>query len=150
MRADNSHHLVAATRRRREQTLAKARQALQELKDSSQPVTIAGVAARAGVSRAWLYAETDLRQQIEALHVKAITARPAAEPAERATDASLRQRLALANHRIRELIDNNHQLRDQIAHLHGQLRTAKLGCTSVADTVNNTNSQLKPRARSSG
>ena len=39
--------------------------------------------------------------------------------------------------RIRELTDDNHHLRDQIARLHGQLRTARLG-GPVADSVHDT------------
>jgi len=150
MRADNSHHLAAATQRRREHTLARARKALRELEDSGQPITIAALAAKAGVSRAWLYAETDLRQQIHALRDRTPTPPLAARPSERASDPSLRQRLALAHQRIRQLTDDNQHLRDQIARLHGQLRTTKLGATPVADTVHDTNDLLKQPARSSG
>src|SRR5437764_555708 len=114
MRADNSHHLAAATRRRREQTLARAHKALQELEDSGQPITIAALAARARVSRAWLYAEPELRQQINALRDKTPATRPVAPPGQRASDASLHQRLVLAHERIRELTDDNQHLRDQI------------------------------------
>jgi hypothetical protein len=67
MRADNSRHLVAAAQRRSDQTLARAQQALRELQTAGQPISVAAVAARAGVSRAWLYTQPELRQQITAL-----------------------------------------------------------------------------------
>ncbi len=147
MRADNSHHLAAATQRRREQTLARARQALRELESSGVTVTVAAIAAKAGVSRAWLYAETELRQQIDALRGRTLSTPQT--PVERSSDASLRHRLALAHQRIRELTDDNHKLRDQIARLHGQLRTARLGGPAT-DTVHDTDALLTPPARSSG
>jgi hypothetical protein len=141
MRADNSHHLAAAARRRREQTLARAQQALRELENSGGAVTVAALAAKAGVSRAWVYAEPELRQQIHALRGRTLSAPPA--PVERSSDASLRHRLALAHQRIRELTDDNQHLRDQIAQLHGQLRTARLG-SPVADSIHDTNGLLTP------
>ena len=54
---------------------------------------------------------------------------------EPASDASLRNRLSLAHQRIRELDDENHRLHDQIAHLHGQLRTARLGTSKTPSTT---------------
>jgi hypothetical protein len=142
MHADNSAHLTAAARRRSEQTLARARAALRELQDAGQPITITALAARAGVSRGWLYTQHELRQQISPPHAPA-PAQPASN-AERASSASLRQRLTLAHQRIRDLSDDNQQLRDQIASLHGQLRAARLGSPHVTDTVHDTNSQVRP------
>jgi ribosomal protein L29 len=138
MRADNSHHLAEAARRRREQTLTRARQALQQLQDSGQPVTITTVAAHAGVSRAWLYTETDIRARINALRSRpaTTTTTPATEPG---SGQSLRNRLTLAHQHIRELTDQNRQLRDQIARLHGQLRASKIPNSHDIDTVHDTN-----------
>lgn len=137
MRADNSAHLAAAARRRSEQTLARARKALRELSDAGAPITVSAVAARAGVSRAWLYTQAELRQQINAQ--RGVPPNRPTKPAAPASDASLRQRLNLAHTRIRELTDENAQLRHQIAQLHGQLRAAKLGHHSlIADTVHDT------------
>jgi hypothetical protein len=148
-RADNSHHLVAAARRRREQTLARAHEALRDLESSGAAVTIAAVAAKAGVSRAWLYAQTDLRHRLNALRHGPAPVPPATT--EPSSAASLRGRLALAHQRIRELTDDNRHLRDQISRLHGQLRTAKLGANAhVSDSVHDTNTQLTTPARASG
>jgi Family of unknown function (DUF6262) len=126
MRADNSRYLADAARQRSEQTMARARQAITEMQAAGQPVTIAAVAARARISRAWLYTQAELRQQITAHPGKAAPARTAAP----ASDPSLRQRLTLAHMRIAELADTNKQLRNQIATLHGQLRAATLRTAS--------------------
>jgi hypothetical protein len=147
MRADNSHHLAAAATQRHEQTLARAHQALHDLEASGGAVTITAIAAKAHVSRAWLYAQTDLRQRLNALRDRTGTTPPA--PAEPCTDASLRSRLTLAHQRIRELTDDNQHLRDQIARLHGQLRVAKLSAP-VTDAVHDTDVLLTTSPRSSG
>jgi hypothetical protein len=144
MRADNSHHLAEAARRRREQTLTRARQALQQLEDSGQPVTIATAAAHAGVSRAWLYAQTEIRARIDALRHRppTTTTTPVTEPG---SGESLRNRLTLAHQRIRELTDQNRQLRDQIARLHGQLRASKIPNSHDSDAVHDTNNLVTPQ-----
>jgi hypothetical protein len=95
--------IVAAARRRHELTRAKAIQALRELERSGAPVSFVAVAQAAGISRSWLYVQDDLRKEITRL--RPLTAgRPAtaAIPAtQRASDASLRRRLELAEQRIR-------------------------------------------------
>lgn len=139
MRADNSRHLAEAARRRREQTLTRAHHALQQLEASGQPVTVAALATHAGVSRAWLYAETDLRTRIDALRNQTNHTTTTRPPADAGSEASLRNRLTLAHQRIHELTDQNRQLRDQIAYLHGQLRVSKIPNSPVADTVHDTN-----------
>lgn len=141
MRRDNSHHLVAAAQRRRADTLERARQALQELDETGQRRTIMQIATHAGVSRSWLYAQPELRDQLRRL--TAISER-VESPAriEPGSDASLRQRLTLAHERIRELDDETRQLRNQIALLHGQLRANRIATTHVTDTVHDANNQL--------
>jgi hypothetical protein len=142
MRCDNSHHLVAAAQRRRADTLERARQALQELDETGQRRTIMQIAAHAGVSRSWLYAQPELRDQVRRLTAISETAESAPERIERGSDASLRQRITLANERIREHDDENRQLRNQIALLHGELRANRIAGTHVTDTVHDANPQL--------
>jgi hypothetical protein len=56
--------LSEAAARRHELTRAKAIQALRELDRSGQPVTFAGIASAAGISRSWLYTQPDISDQI--------------------------------------------------------------------------------------
>lgn len=139
MRPDNTHHLLAAAQRRRDSTLERAQRTLRNLSESGQRYTVTDIAARAGVSRAWLYAQTGLRDQIDQLTGQRSTSRPVIDQTQRSTDPSLRQRLALAHTRIRELDDENRHLRDQIAQLHGELRATRLSGGAVVDTVHNAN-----------
>ena len=144
MRPDNSHHLIAAAQRRRADTLQRARKALQDLGETGQQRTVTQIAAHAGVSRSWLYAQPELREQLRQLTATPQPAESAPPRMERTSDASLRQRLTLAHERIRELDNDNRHLRDQIALLHGQLRANRIAATHITDTVHDANTQLTP------
>jgi len=90
MRRDNSQHLVAAAQRRRANTLERARQALQELGETGERRTVMQIAAHAGFSRSWLYAQRELRDQIRRLTAISETAESIPARIERGSDASLR------------------------------------------------------------
>lgn len=126
MPADHPRHLADHARQRHHQTLDRAQQALTELADTEQPVTVALLADRAGVSRSWIYTQPALRDQIQQLHQHRASTGFVRDTVTRATDDSLRQRLALAHERINQLRTENQQLRDALAHAHGQLRAARL------------------------
>ncbi len=125
MPADNSAHLVAAAQRRSQTTRQRATAALRRLHASGQPVNFDSLAREAGVSRSWLYAQPDLRAEVDRLRERA---RPAAGPAvpdrQRGTDASLLRRLELATQRIRELEADNKRLRHALAEALGERRIA--------------------------
>jgi Family of unknown function (DUF6262) len=63
--------LTEAAARRHELTRSKAVQALRELDRAGTPVTFAGVAQAAGVSRSWLYTQPDISGQIRRLRQQA-------------------------------------------------------------------------------
>ena len=136
MRSDNSIHLATAAQKRHETTRIKAIAALHDLDQTGAPINFAAVAEHAGVSRSWLYTQTDLKDEIRriAAHRDPRPATPASRR-EPASEASLRNRLSLAHQRIRELDNENHRLRDQIAHLHGQLRTTRLATSKTPSTT---------------
>jgi hypothetical protein len=119
--------LARAAARRHELTRARAIQALRELGRSGAPVTFAGVAQAAGISRSWLYTQPDISSQIRRLRQETSSAVPAgAVPAgQQATDASLRARLAAALDRNKQLADENARLRRQLTHALGDQRSAR-------------------------
>ena len=102
-------------------------QALRELDRAGIPVTFAGVAQAAGISRSWLYTQPDISSQIRRLRQKADGAGPAGAipAAQRATDASLRARLTAALGRNKQLADDNARLRRQLARALGDQRSAR-------------------------
>ena len=87
----------------------------------------ARVAREAGISRSWLYTQPDITSQILRLREKTDGAGAArAIPAgQRATDSSLRARLAAALDRSRQLADENARLRRQLARALGDQRSAR-------------------------
>jgi hypothetical protein len=122
-RPDNSRHLIKAAQQRAALTRSKAVQALRTLHADGHPVTFDAVAKYAGVSRSWLYTQPDLRAEIERLRQNRAAPEPTLDyRSQRASEASLRQRLEAANDRIRRLNDENHRLRQQLAHALGQRR----------------------------
>jgi hypothetical protein len=117
--------LVTAARQRHEYTRAKAIQALRELDRTGTAITFQSVAQTAQVSRSWLYAQPDIRTEIQRLRN---TTRHAPTPpipaAQRSTAASLRRRLDATQDRVRRLTEENQRLRRQLAQALGEQRRA--------------------------
>jgi Family of unknown function (DUF6262) len=124
MRADNTDRLRRASRQRAEQTRARALAALETM--GSAPITVARLAAAAGVSRSWIYTQPEL---LERTSVGA-TERPPRHDVEipetqRASTTSLQRRLEIAHHRVRQLTHENSQLRDELSLAYGRLRAER-------------------------
>ncbi|MGH3502753.1 MAG: DUF6262 family protein [Nocardioidaceae bacterium] len=137
MRADNSHHLIAAARERAEATRTRALRALRRLDETGAAVTFEAIAREADVSRSWLYGQADLRAEIEALRTRTRPCSPApvTPQRQRASDASLLRRLEVATTRLRQLEEDNQQLQEALAEALGKARTARItGRSSGHDT----------------
>lgn len=126
MRADNTAHLRAAVTRRQRDTQRRAQAALAELQAAAKPITVAGLAATAGVARSWIYTQPEPLQQIRQ-HRSGERRRPPAA----ASEASSQQRLEAAHQRIRDLSTENKKLRDQLAKAHGTLRAHRIASTTT-------------------
>ena len=126
MRADNSHHVIQAARLRAQQTRQRAVTALRRMDAAGQHITFDAVSREAGVSRSWLYAQEDLRTEIERLRQRHSATSSAQVPPQRqrASDTSLLRRLEAATARIRQLETDNQQLRDALARTLGERRAA--------------------------
>ncbi len=118
--------VAAAAARRTLEAEQRVGGALREFDREGVTVTFASVAERARVSRAFLYQHAALREEIEALRA-AQAAAPARLPVRhRASDASLRARLRAAlddSQRQREEIA---RLREELALAHGRVRELEL------------------------
>jgi hypothetical protein len=123
-RADNTRFLTQATAERHQETLRKASDAIARLDSSGQPVNFSAVAAAAGVSRASLYRDPDIRDLIS--RIRSAPSRSAATraAAQRATAESLRTRLNTARAEITRLRAENTMLREQAARRLGEQRAA--------------------------
>jgi hypothetical protein len=104
----------------------RARHAIAELDRRGQPVTFLAVATEAGVSARYLYSHPQLRAAIEQFRDEQhrTPSRPSRHP--RASDESLRARLRGVLEENKRLRSENAQLRDELAHAHGEVRELKL------------------------
>lgn len=106
--------------------------AVRKLDRAGQPVTVAGVAALAGVDRSYVYDHPDLLEEIRALR-SATPLRLAPRPAaDRATLASLQARLAGAHEEIARLKAENRKLHDRLAVALGDAWNGEIAAGSVA------------------
>lgn len=121
MRADNTSHLAAAAQQRSEQARSRAENALTQLIAARQPLTVAGLARVAAVSRSWLYTQPDLLEQLQQRSADKTTH---STTVTRASESSLQRRPELAHQRITQQTEEIRKLRDQLARAHGDLRAA--------------------------
>jgi hypothetical protein len=106
-----------AAARKHDATLARSGAALREVDRAGNVINFQAVARAGGVSRQWLYQQPDLRREIEQLRTASVNTGPGVPAGQRATEASLRQR-------IRSLLDENHRLRGEADGLRAELALA--------------------------
>jgi hypothetical protein len=129
MLADNSSHLRAAARSKHEATRSRALAALAKLEAEDTPVTVTALAKAAGVARSWIYTQPDLMDRIAAAPERPVNSAPT-----RTTDESWQRRLELAHQRIKDLTEENKQLRTQLALAHGQRRADQIASVRTLST----------------
>ena len=118
--------LADAAARRTLEAEQRVQGALFELDRAGAAVTFAAVAKRAGVSRVFLYEHAELRAQVEALRA-AQAAAPARLPVrQRASDPSLRARLRAALDEMKRQREEITALREELALAHGRVRELEL------------------------
>ena len=123
MRADNTEFLQKAAAVRSERTRRKAIETLDRLQRDGAPLTVAGLARAAGVARSWIYTQPDLLARIT---TERPDTRPETTDRTGASDESWQRRIELAHQRIKQLSEENRQLRDQLAIAHGQRRAEQI------------------------
>ena len=129
MLADNSSYLRAAARSKREATRRRAFTALAKLEADGTRVTVTALAKAARVARSWIYTQPDLMERIAA------ATECAAKPAPtRSTDESWQRQLELAHQRIKDLTQENEQLRTQLALAHGHRRADQIASVRTLST----------------
>jgi TolA-binding protein len=120
--ADRLQGLREAAQARHDATLRRAENTLRQLAKKGGPITFRRVAEEAGVSRAWLYRQDELRAQIDQLRATPASRASSLPAAERATVDSLRQQLRAYRSEIARLRLENQTLREQLAHHLGSRR----------------------------
>jgi predicted RNase H-like nuclease (RuvC/YqgF family) len=113
---------AAVVRHRR--AVERAEQALRDLDRDGGPISFQSVARRAGVSRQWLYTQPAIRQAIEQLRERSSERTDRVPARQRATEASLRQRLETLRAENQRLRQENADLKTELAIAYGQQRRA--------------------------
>jgi cell division protein FtsB len=116
--------LGRAAAARHELAVTRARRALLELDREGAAISFQAVARRAGVSRQWLYTQPELREQIERLRDQPRSKADGVPARQRATEASLRQRIQSLRAENRRLREENASLKDELAIAYGHQRAA--------------------------
>lgn len=114
-------HLAAWQAERREHKRNDIREAIRRLDKRRAPINFAIVAEEAGVDRSWLYSQTDLAVEIRRLRDQSQAGLAPRQQPERASDASLRARLAATHEALCAARSENSQLRSQIQDLREEL-----------------------------
>ena len=118
--------LLDAAARRTLDAEQRVRGALREFDRQGAEITFASAAQRAQVSRAFLYQHAELRAEIEALRTAQASA-PASLPTRQpASDASLRVRLRAALDEGQRRREEIARLREELALAHGRVRELEL------------------------
>src|SRR5919108_2110556 len=108
---------AAAERHRR--AVERAQRALRDLNAEGAAVSFQAVARRAGISRQWLYTQPALRAEIEQLRDRARARTDGVPARQRATEASLRQRLDTLRAENQRLREENANLKTELAIAYG-------------------------------
>ena len=124
---------AAAARRRR--AIERAERALRDLDTKGAQISFQSVARRAGVSRQWLYTQPVLRAKIEQLRDRRPARANGVPTRQRATEASLRQRIETLRAENQRLRQENANLKTELAIAYGRQRSRSTG-DSTAVPIN--------------
>lgn len=134
MSAERASALRAAAATRSLDAEQRARKALAALDEHGDSITFKAVAARAKVSRQFLYSHDDLRSAIEQRRGRQLRASPPVPARERATEDSTRARLRVTLDENKRLRDEIADLREELALAHGRVREVELAKRATRPT----------------
>jgi polyhydroxyalkanoate synthesis regulator phasin len=146
---DRTAAAIEARRRATGQKLRQVQDAITELRRRKMPVTYPAVARRAGVSRTFLYENTEARALIrEAISKSAGQRAQAQADADDQIDRSWRERALNAEAALTTAHAEIRAQRDRIAALMGQIRDLEHEWTQeTAQRITTQNTTLKQRVR---
>lgn len=117
----NTSGLVAHAQRKAQEARERVTEAIDRLVAERTPITFNAVAEAAGVTRAYLYAQADLRDRIDALRERQGQLRSLARRERGRTDKSNDVLLAAKDKRIRELEAEVERLKRELKAALGKL-----------------------------
>lgn len=118
----NTNGLKRAARERSDAARQRAMAVVREMQAEEEALTFRSVAARAQVSRAWLYRDKPVREQI--LKLRQGGSRTTGESPSRRQQISHERIVATLRLRIRSLEESNRELKQQLEIAYGRLAVA--------------------------
>lgn len=107
--------------------LKKTDEAIKRLIKTDKPINFNTVAEEAGVSKAWLYKETEVSERIKRLREQSSSKKPSARTTtSKVGDASKDALIATLKSRVRELESENNDLKKQLEVVYGKLHDATM------------------------
>jgi hypothetical protein len=114
--------LAKAANARHQRAVERAERALRELDREGAAISFQSIAQRGGISRQWLYTQPALRAEIERLRERQPTRSDGVPARQRASEASLRQRVETLRAENQRLREENADLKTELAIAYGQQR----------------------------
>ncbi|PID42046.1 MAG: transposase [Proteobacteria bacterium] len=123
----NTTGLASSAASKKESTLKKTQTAISELLKANDMINFNTVAEKAGVSKAWLYRETDIADRIKRLRDQQANKEPKVyKETQRASDASKSALVTTLKARVKELEVENRELKKQLEVVYGKLHDASM------------------------
>lgn len=122
--ANNTRYLVEASRRRATEARDRAEQAIAAVARAGTRPTMVEIARTAGVSRSWLYTQTDLVTAIG--HLQQRCPSPVRTGPQPATIDSLQTRVEALTHRNTQLRAEVRDLTHRLEAAHGEIRRLRI------------------------
>lgn len=116
----NTSGIKAAAQKKREAAFAKAEEAIKKLVKEKKSINFESIAEAAGVTRAWLYRQPELRGRIETLREQQGT-KPQLPVEMRASDASKQALIVELRKQNKELRSENQKLKRELENAYGQV-----------------------------
>jgi len=117
----NTEGLKAHARNKKDATIKKVDAAIRKLVKEKGRINFNSVSMESGVSKAYLYNHSDVRERIETLRRQQEGLPSPKQVKQEMTDASKDVLIAAKNRRIKTLEDENKRLKAELAALRGKL-----------------------------
>ncbi|WP_088033236.1 DUF6262 family protein [Evansella clarkii] len=115
----NTKEIVRLAREKSKQTRENVDKVISRLSLEGKTINFNTVAKEAGVSKSWLYKESETRRRIESLRKQQITSNAISKP--KKSSRSEEALIKTLKTRIKELEEENIKLKNQIQKLYGDL-----------------------------
>lgn len=115
----NTTEIVRLAKQKSKKTRKKVDKAISKFSIEGKVINFNSIAKEANVSKSWLYKEHDIRQRIESLRERQITANVVSKPKKSSRSEEIL--IKTLKRRVMELEKENKKLQNQIQKLYGDL-----------------------------